>query len=235
MRASGSDRIPPSRIRAGIRNDVVTALQTLKVPNVRWPGGCFADEYHWRNGIGPPEQRPATINAAWGDVVDTNAFGTDEFMDFMQQIGSQAYVSVNVASGTPREAADWLEYMTAAPPTALAKERAANGHPDPYQVAMLGIGNESWGCGGNMTADYYLSQLKIYNHFVSNDNPAQQGPDSMLKIAVGPGVPGDRVDRDHHEGMAASRLDLEHRRPFAALVYGPERMAALDAFDRLWD
>ena len=123
----------------------------------------------------PPAQRPATINAAWGDVVDTNSFGTHEFMDFMEQIGSQAYVSVNVGSGTPREAADWLEYMTAAQPTALAKERAANGHPDPYEVGFLGIGNESWGCGGNMTADYYLSQLKIYSHFVRNDNPGQQG------------------------------------------------------------
>ena len=177
--------IPNTR---GIRNDVVTALRALKVPNVRWPGGCFADEYHWRNGIGPAGQRPATINAAWGDVVDTNSFGTHEFMDFIQQIGSQAYVSVNVGSGTPREAADWLEYMTAAQPTALAKERIANGHPDPYEVGFLGIGNESWGCGGNMTADYYLSQLKIYSHFVRNDNPGQQGANHMLKIAVGPGT-----------------------------------------------
>ena len=178
--------IPNTR---GIRNDVVTALRALRVPNVRWPGGCFADEYHWRNGIGPAGQRPATINAAWGDVVDTNSFGTHEFMDFIKQIGSQAYVSVNVGSGTPREAADWLEYMTAAQATTLAKERAANGHRDPYEVGFLGIGNESWGCGGNMTADYYLSQLKIYSHFVRNDNPGQQGANHMLKIAVGPGVP----------------------------------------------
>ena len=178
--------IPNTR---GIRNDVVTALRALRVPNVRWPGGCFADEYHWRNGIGSAGQRPATINAAWGDVVDTNSFGTHEFMDFIQQIGSQAYVSVNVGSGTPREAADWLEYMTAAQPTALEKERAANNHPDPYKVGFLGIGNESWGCGGNMTADYYLSQLKIYSHFVRNDDPDQQRANHMLKIAVGPGVP----------------------------------------------
>ena len=173
----------------GVRNDVVTALQALKVPNVRWPGGCFGDEYHWRKGIGPAAQRPATLNPAWGDVVDTNAFGTNEFMDFIQQIGSQAYVSINVGSGTPQEASEWLEYMTAAQPTALAKERAANGHPDPYQVGFLGIGNESWGCGGSMTADYYLSQLKIYSHFARNFNPAQRGTNRMLKIAVGPGTP----------------------------------------------
>jgi alpha-N-arabinofuranosidase len=177
-------RIPNTR---GIRNDVVTALRALQVPNVRWPGGCFADEYHWRKGVGPAAQRPATLNSAWGGVVDTNGFGTDEFMDFLQQIGSQAYVSVNVASGTPQEAAEWLEYMTAGQPTALAKERVANGHSGPYKVDFLGIGNESWGCGGGMTADSYLSQLKIYSHFVRNDNPAQQGANQMLKIAVGPG------------------------------------------------
>ncbi len=178
--------IPNTR---GIRNDVVSALRELKVPNVRWPGGCFADQYHWRKGIGPAAQRPATLNSAWGGVVDSNAFGTDEFMDFIQQIGSQAYVSVNVGSGTPQEAADWLEYMTAAAPTALAKERAANGHAEPYNVALMGIGNESWSCGGDMTADYYLSQLKIYSRFVNNDNPSQKGPNQMLKIAVGPGFP----------------------------------------------
>ena len=149
-------------------------------------------------------------------------------MDFIQQIGSQAYVSVNVGSGTPQEASEWLEYMTAAQPTTLAKERAANGHPDPYQVGFLGIGNESWGCGGNMTPDYYLSQLKIYSHFVRNFNPAQQDANQMLKIAVGPGVPRPAGPMDnHHEGLAASRLELEYRRPFAALVHGGRRMAAL--------
>ncbi len=178
--------IPNTR---GIRNDVVSALRALKVPNVRWPGGCFADQYHWRNGVGPSAQRPATLNSAWGNVVDTNGFGTDEFMDFIQQIGSQAYVSINVGSGTPHEAADWLEYMTAAAATTLAKERAANGHPEPYQVGFMGIGNESWSCGGDMTADYYLSQLKIYSRFVHNDNPSQKGANHMLSIAVGPGVP----------------------------------------------
>jgi alpha-N-arabinofuranosidase len=178
--------IPNTR---GIRNDVVAALKELKVPNVRWPGGCFADQYHWRKGIGPRDKRPATVNSAWGDVIDTNAFGTDEFMDFIQQIGSTPYVSVNVGSGTPQEAAEWLEYMTAAAPTALAKERAANGHPEPYKVGFLGVGNESWDCGGAMTPDYYVSLMKVYSRFVLNMNPAQRGKDQMLKIAVGPGTP----------------------------------------------
>ena len=174
--------IPNTR---GIRNDVVAALREIKVPDVRWPGGCFADEYHWRNGVGSP--RAVTLNPNWGGVIEPNTFGTNEFMDFLDQIGAQAYISVNVGSGIPREAAEWLEYMTAAQPTTLAKKRAADGHPAPYQVRFLGIGNESWDCGGNMTPDYYLSQLKIYSRFVRNYNPAQQDKKQMLKIAVGPG------------------------------------------------
>ena len=174
--------IPNTR---GIRNDVVTALKALKVPNVRWPGGCFADEYHWRKGVG--QQRAVSLNPNWGGVTEPNTFGTDEFMDFLGQIGSDAYISVNVGSGTPQEAAEWLEYMTTAQPTTLEKERAANGHPAPYKIAFLGIGNESWDCGGNMSPDYYVSQMKIYSRFVRNFNPAQQDKDQMQKIAVGPG------------------------------------------------
>jgi alpha-N-arabinofuranosidase len=181
-------KVPNTR---GIRSDVVTALRALKVPNVRWPGGCFADEYHWRKGVGP--RRAVTLNPNWGGVTESNAFGTHEFMDFLDQIGAEAYVSINVGSGTAQEGAEWLEYMTAPAPTTLAEERAGNGHPAPYEVAYLGIGNESWDCGGNMTPDYYLGQLKAYARFVRNYNPAQQqDPNRMLKIAVGPGGDGPR-------------------------------------------
>jgi alpha-L-arabinofuranosidase len=181
--------IPNTR---GIRNDVVAALRAIKVPNVRWPGGCFADEYHWRKGVGP--RRPVTLNPNWGGVTEPNTFGTHEFMDFLDQIGAEAYLSVNVGSGTPQEAAEWLEYLTAAQPTTLASERAANGHPAPYKIAYLGIGNESWDCGGNMSPDYYLSQLKIYSRFVRNFNPEQQDRQQMLRIAVGPGGGEPRFD-----------------------------------------
>jgi alpha-N-arabinofuranosidase len=174
-------KIPNTR---GIRNDVVAALRAIKVPNVRWPGGCFADEYHWRKGIGA--QRPATLNPNWGGVIEPNSFGTHEFMDFIDQIGAEAYLSVNVGSGTPQEAAEWLEYLTTPQASTLGKERAANGHPAPYKIALLGIGNESWDCGGNMTPEYYLQQLKIYSRFVRNFNPAQQQNNQMLRIAVGP-------------------------------------------------
>jgi len=171
--------IPNTR---GIRNDVVAALKAIKVPNVRWPGGCFADEYHWRNGIGPRDRRPATLNPNWGGVIEPNTFGTHEFMDFAQQIGADAYLSINVGSGTAAEAADWLEYLTTPQPTALGKQRTANGHPEPFAVPMLGIGNEAWGCGGSMTPDYYVSQLKVYARYARNYNSKQK----MQRIAVGP-------------------------------------------------
>lgn len=171
--------IPNTR---GIRNDVVAALKAIKVPDVRWPGGCYADNYHWRDGVGP--KRNARVNTSWGGVMDSNDFGTEEYMDFISQIGADAYVSLNVGSGTVKEAADWMEYMTAGQPTALASERAANGHPAPYTVAFMGIGNESWDCGGLMTPDEYTGELRRYGRFVGSFNPASPS----LKIAVGPGT-----------------------------------------------
>ena len=163
--------IPNTR---GIRNDVVAALKALKVPNVRWPGGCFADQYNWRRGIGPERKRA---------LGEPNTFGTDEFMDFAQQIGTDAYVSVNLGSGTAQEADEWLEYMTAsANDSALGAERAKNGHPEPYKVAILGLGNESWDCGGAMSADFYVNEMKRFSHFVHTYNPAQP----MKRVAVGP-------------------------------------------------
>src|SRR4029453_6334348 len=125
--------IPNTR---GIRNDVVAALKAIKVPNVRWPGGCFADEYHWRKGIGPPGSRPVTLNPNWGGVTEPNTFGTHEFLDFGDQIGAEAYLSVNVGSGTPAEAADWLEYLTASQPTALAEERGAKRRRAPHKIRV---------------------------------------------------------------------------------------------------
>lgn len=176
----------------GIRSDVVAALRELKVPVVRWPGGCFADKYNWRHGIGPAAARTATVNM-WGNVVEPNTFGTDEFLDFVDQIGAEAYLSVNVGSGTPAAAAEWLEYLTTDQPSTLGKLRAANGHPAPYKIKYLGIGNESWGCGGGMSAEKYVGEMKRFATFASNLNPAQNGPikfirtkDAMMNIAVGP-------------------------------------------------
>ena len=168
----------------GIRSDVVAALKAIRVPNVRWPGGCFADEYHWKNGVGA--QRRATVNANWGGAIEPNTFGTDEFMDFAGQIGTEAYVSINVGSGTFEEASEWLAYMTADQRSAAGAERAANGHAEPYKVKYLGIGNETWGCGGNMRPEHYADLLKRYARFTRNYNAAQQGAETMQRIAVGP-------------------------------------------------
>lgn len=176
--------IPNTR---GIRSDVVNALRALHVPDVRWPGGCFADEYHWRRGIGPVRQ--PMMNANWGGVIEPNTFGTEEFFDFIGQIGSEAYVSVNVGSGTPGEAAEWLEYMTADKADAIGAERAKNGHTAPYKVEFLGLGNESWDCGGGMSPDYYVSEMKRYARFVRSYHPDQsETGHPMKRIAVGPGT-----------------------------------------------
>jgi len=168
----------------GIRTDVVDALRAIRVPNIRWPGGCFADEYHWRNGVGPA--RRATVNSNWGGALEPNTFGTDEFMDFVGQVGTEAFVSINVGSGSFEEASDWLAYMTADQHSAAGADRTANGHTAPYNVRFLGIGNETWGCGGNMRPEYYVDLLKRYARFTRNYNPAQQGDQTMRRIAVGP-------------------------------------------------
>lgn len=168
-----NSKIPNTR---GIRNDVVAALRAIKVPVVRWPGGCFADEYHWRDGVGPASKRVTTVNSNWAGAVEPNTFGTDEFMDFANQIGAEAYLSVNVGSGTVEEANDWLGYMTSVAPATAAKERAANGHKAPYKVKYLGLGNEMWGCGGPYTGEEYVTKMKVFAHFVHNHNPEQAPP-----------------------------------------------------------
>lgn len=145
----------------GYRNDVLEALKTLKVPVMRWPGGCFADEYHWRDGIGPREDRPRMVNSNWGGTVEDNSFGTHEFLNLCEMIGCEPYISGNVGSGTVEELAKWVEYMTAADGP-MARLRAENGREKPWKVKYLGVGNESWGCGGNMVPEYYSH---LYNRY----------------------------------------------------------------------
>jgi alpha-N-arabinofuranosidase len=149
----------------GIRTDVLNALKELEVPVVRWPGGCFADEYHWREGIGPRAKRPVKINTHWGGVTEPNSFGTHEFMDFVEQLGAAPYVSGNVGNGTPAETAEWVEYMTA-PAGTLADERARNGRKQPWKLPFFGIGNELWGCGGNMRPEYAADVTRRWATFI---------------------------------------------------------------------
>ena len=150
----------------GYRNDVIDALKNLKVPVVRWPGGCFADEYHWRDGIGPREKRPVKVNTHWGGVPETNEFGTHEFMAFAEMIGTKVYISGNVGSGSVQEMADWMEYMTSDTVSTLANERRKNGRDKPWNVHYFGIGNETWGCGGNMTPEWYANLFRQYATYV---------------------------------------------------------------------
>jgi alpha-N-arabinofuranosidase len=165
--------IPNTR---GIRNDVVAALRKIKIPLIRWPGGCFAETYHWRDAIGPRDARPRGVNTAWGDEVETNQFGTHEFMDFVEQIGAQPFISVNLASGSPAEAQSWLQYLTGPASSGAGQERARNGRTEPWKIPFIGIGNETWGCGGNMTAEFYsdtyrqyVSVLKPYGKMIASD------------------------------------------------------------------
>lgn len=153
--------IPNTR---GIRNDVVAALRKVKIPLIRWPGGCFAETYHWRDAIGPIAQRVRGVNTAWGDEVETNQFGTHEFMDFVEQIGAQPFISVNLASGSPAEAQTWMQYMTGPADSGPGQERARNGRIEPWKITFIGVGNETWGCGGNMTAEFYSD---IYRQYAS--------------------------------------------------------------------
>lgn len=152
----------------GMRTDVVEALRELKVPVLRWPGGCFADEYHWKDGIGPKETRKKMINTHWGGVVEDNSFGTHEFMELCRQIGCKTYINGNLGSGTVQEMSEWVEYMTFNGVSPMADLRAQNGHAEPWTVDYFGVGNENWGCGGNMTPQYYANEYRRYQTYIRN-------------------------------------------------------------------
>ncbi len=152
----------------GMRTDVVEALKELKVPMLRWPGGCFADEYHWKDGIGPKETRKKMINTHWGGTVEDNSFGTHEFFELVRQLGCKAYVNGNVGSGTVQEMSEWVEYITFKGVSPMADLRAKNGHPEPWKVDFWGVGNENWGCGGNMRPEFYGNLYRQFQTYVRN-------------------------------------------------------------------
>ncbi len=170
--------IPNTR---GIRNDVVDALKKIKVPVLRWPGGCFADEYHWKDGIGPRDQRPSMINTHWGGVTENNHFGTHEFLDLCDQLGCEPYLCGNLGSGTVQEMQQWVEYITSNGISPMTELRKRNGREQPWRLPYFGVGNENWGCGGNMTPDFYADQYRRYATYVRNF-PGNR----IFKIACGP-------------------------------------------------
>ena len=176
--------IPNTR---GIRDDVVAALRQINIPNLRWPGGCFADDYHWQDGIGPTEKRPRRVNTHWGNVTESNHFGTHEFMDLCEQLKCEPYICGNVGSGTVQEMRDWLEYMTFAGHSALADARRQNGQDEPWAIAYWGVGNENWGCGGNMQAEFYADEYRRYATYCRHFKDG-----GLYRIAGGP------HDDDYH-------------------------------------
>ena len=165
----------------GMRDDVVTALRDMGIPVLRWPGGCFADEYHWKNGIGSKEERATMINTNWGGVTEDNSFGTHEFLELCRQLECEPYICGNVGSGTVRELSEWVEYMTSSNVSPMTDLRKKNGREEPWKLKYLGIGNENWGCGGNMTPEYYASEFRRYSSFAKN-----YGDNRLYRIACGP-------------------------------------------------
>ncbi len=165
----------------GIRNDVLKALKEIKIPVLRWPGGCFADEYHWKDGIGPKESRKEMVNTHWGGVVENNHFGTHEFMELCAQLECEPYINGNVGSGTVQEMSEWVEYLTFGGKSPMSNLRGENGHQEPWKVAYFGVGNENWGCGGNMRPEYYADLYRRFQTYVRNydDN-------KIHRIACGP-------------------------------------------------
>jgi len=172
--------IPNTR---GIRNDVVAALKNIKIPVLRWPGGCFADEYHWKDGIGPKEERKRMINTHWGGVVENNHFGTDEFLDLCEQLECEPYICGNVGSGTVQEMQEWVEYVTFDGESPMANLREKNGRKKPWSLKYFGVGNENWGCGGHMRPEFYADLYRRYQTYVRN-----YGSNKIYKIACGANV-----------------------------------------------
>lgn len=173
----------------GVRLDVIEALKKLKIPVLRWPGGCFADTYHWMDGIGPKAQRPSMLNIWWGNVKEDNSFGTNEFLNMCEMLGAEPYLSGNVGSGTPQELADWIKYTTHPNGSSPMPElRAKYGRANPWKVKFWGLGNEAWGCGGNMKAEHYANVYRQYATFMTNWNNS----DGLYRIASG------ASDDDYH-------------------------------------
>jgi alpha-N-arabinofuranosidase len=161
----------------------VAALRAIQIPNLRWPGGCFADDYHWRDGIGSKPSRPKLVNRQWGDVIEDNSFGTHEFMDLCEQLDAEPYITGNIGSGTVREMSEWAEYLTqGAGESPLAELRRENGREEPWRVRFWGLGNEPWGCGGNMLPAHYADLARQYGSYVRD-----HGGNKFYRVAAGPG------------------------------------------------
>lgn len=165
----------------GIRNDVIAALREIKIPNLRWPGGCFADTYHWKDGIGPQNKRASIVNTHWGGVTEDNSFGTHEFMKLTELLGCDPYINGNVGSGSVKEMSEWIEYLTSDSDSPMTRLRKENGRDQPWKVKYFAIGNENWGCGGNMTDEFYANTMRQYSTYLNN-----YAGNQLYRVACGP-------------------------------------------------
>ena len=212
----------------GIRNDIIEALRNIKAPVFRWPGGCFAEEYHWQDGIGEKSQRRKIVNTNWGGVTEDNSFGTHEFMRFCELVGCKPYINGNVGSGSVRELSEWIEYMTSDAESPLTEQRKKNGRAEPWKLEYLGIGNENWGCGGNMRPEYYADVYKRYQTFCRN-----YSGNRLYRIACGPSSADYNWTEVMMKNLDSNNVDAIDLHYYTMPVW-PEMESATDFDDELY-
>ena len=212
----------------GIRNDIIEAFRNIKAPVFRWPGGCFAEEYHWQDGIGEKSQRRKIVNTNWGGVTEDNSFGTHEFMRFCELVGCKPYINVNVGSGSVREMSEWIEYMTSDAESPLTEQRKKNGRAEPWKLEYLGIGNENWGCGGNMRPEYYADVYKRYQTFCHN-----YSGNRLYRIACGPSSADYNWTEVMMKNLDSNNVDAIDLHYYTMPVW-PEMESATDFDDELY-
>lgn len=212
----------------GIRNDIIEAFRNIKAPVFRWPGGCFAEEYHWQDGIGEKSLRRKIVNTNWGGVTEDNSFGTHEFMRFCELVGCKPYINGNVGSGSVREMSEWIEYMTSDAESPLTEQRKKNGRAEPWKLEYLGVGNENWGCGGNMRPEYYADVYKRYQTFCRN-----YSGNRLYRIACGPSSADYNWTEVMMKNLDSNTVDAIDLHYYTMPVW-PEMESATDFDDELY-
>ena len=212
----------------GIRNDIIEAFRNIKAPVFRWPGGCFAEEYHWQDGIGEKALRRKIVNTNWGGVTEDNSFGTHEFMHFCELVGCKPYINGNVGSGSVREMSEWIEYMTSDVESPLTEQRKKNGRAEPWKLEYLGVGNENWGCGGNMSPEYYADVYKRYQTFCRN-----YSGNRLYRIACGPSSADYNWTEVMMKNLDSNNVDAIDLHYYTMPVW-PEMESATDFDDELY-
>ena len=212
----------------GIRNDIIEAFRNIKAPVFRWPGGCFAEEYHWQDGIGEKSLRRKIVNTNWGGVTEDNSFGTHEFMRFCELVGCKPYINGNVGSSSVREMSEWIEYMTSDAESPLTEQRKKNGRAEPWKLEYLGVGNENWGCGGNMRPEHYADVYKRYQTFCRN-----YSGNRLYRIACGPSSADYNWTEVMMKNLDSNNVDAIDLHYYTMPVW-PEMESATDFDDELY-